>query len=204
LTINIKTDMRKRLLCCASLADFIQENSNFGLIVKDAEIEEKSDLCGKFAAMFDVARSVREKIQVLTFFREKNCRIPDVNDEQLKAVVIEFGNEFGVDALAVYSDSQVAWYSGKDNALLEFEISKDVHPAYDQLWGAADRGSQHAISHPTEIPTLPPPGYILISFLSKNGIAFGTGASRDIASDSVTGPLIHAALGLRKVALALN
>lgn len=118
----------------------------------------------------------KKKIQVLRFFRENNCRVSEENDDKLKAVIIEFGNEFGIDAFAVYSDLEVTWYSGADNTLLEFIISKDAHPVYDQFWYAADRGSQQAISHPTEIPPLPPSGCILISFLSKDGIAFGMGA----------------------------
>lgn len=205
MTTNIiKVNLRKRLLCCADLEEFISENSNLDTIVKDNKNTDRNDICRQLATMLDMAGSVREKIQIFTLSREKNCPIPDVSREQVRGVVIEFGTEFGVDALAVYSDLQGAWYCGKNNSLLEFIISEHEQPLYQRLREAVDRGIQQATSHPTDVPAPPPPGYILISFLSTIGIAFGMGVSRDLASDNIAGPIIHAALGLRKIILGID
>lgn len=182
----------------------MSEDSDLGTALKESKIKSSNDLCERLKDLFDSAGSVREKIQILTLCRDKNCPMPDVSREQLIGVVIEFATEFGVDALAVYSDLQGAWYDGKENSLLEFVVSDRKQSVYQQLRDAITHGIQKATSHPTDVPPPPPPGYILISFLSANGIAFGMGASRDLASDNVGGPIIHAALELRKIILGIN
>ena len=148
--------------------------------------------------------TVREKIQISTLCRENECLIIGKDKNKFTGVAIEFGTEFGVDALAVYSDLKGAWYSGKDSSLVEFDLSGHPHSVCQQLRVAVNRGVQHAIPHPTQVPSTPPPGYIVISFLSIYGIAYALGASRDMASDGIAGPIIHAGLIIRKMILGVD
>lgn len=195
----VKSNLRERLLCCASLEDFWAEHCNLNNKTADHD-----NICKRLTTIFNTTDSAREKIQIIFLCRQMNCPIPNENNEKLKGIVIEFGTESGVDALAVYSDLSGAWFSGKDKRLLEFSISGHAQTVYQQLRDAADRGSQHATSNFADMPMPPPPGYISIIFLSENGIAFGIGASRDIASDRFGGPIIHFALQLRKIILEIN
>jgi hypothetical protein len=194
----VRINLRERLLCRSSLEDFMLEESSLNDGVAG------NTICERLSAAFNATENAQEKIQLLYLFRKENCKIPGASDKKYNGIVIEFGTNSGVDALAVYSDLQGGWFSGKDNNLLEFAISGHAESVYRQLRDAADRAILQTTSHPTDVPGPPPPGNILINFLSETGISFGGGASRDVASDRFGGPIIHAALQLRKLVLGMN
>lgn len=195
----IKTNLRERLLCRSSFEDFMAEYSGSNDYYVDG-----GSACEQLKIVSFKAEHVREKIQLFYLFRKENCETPDFGDKDISGIVIEFGTNSGVDALAVYSDLRGAWFSGENNSLSEFIISGHAVPVYKQLRDAADRRVLHTASDPSDVPSPPPPGFILMSFLSKSGISFGGGASRDVASDRFGGPIIHAALQMRKLILGVN
>lgn len=197
----INANLRRRILACADLADFLAEKTHLEMRTGDRKGAEFAGDCERFMAWFGDASSVREKLQILSLCRERRYPTPLVGGGELLGVVIELGNEFGVDALAVYSDLQGAWYSGRDSTLTEVDLSAGSRVAYQQLRDVVNRGMQHCMPHPTEIPLPPPPGYTVISFLSESGIAYALGSSRDMASDGISGPIIYSALAIRKLIL---
>ena len=198
----INADMRRRIFGCANLADFLAEKTHLEMRERDCKEAEFAGDCERFRAWFGDVSSVREKLQILSLYRERCCPTPLVGSGEPLGVVIEFGNEFGVDALAVYSDLQGAWYSGRDRTLTEVDLSAGSRGEWQKLRDAVSRGMQSCIPHPTEIPSPPPPGYTVISFLSERGVAYALGASRDMASDGICGPIIYSALSIRKLILA--
>lgn len=199
----IQTNIRQRILACANFRDFLSENAHLNVAIKDGEAADYADDCEQLSAWFGNALSVREKLQILSLYRGLKCPMPHV-DSELIGVVIEFGNEFGIDALAVYSDLQGAWYSGRDRSLMEVDLSVGARAAYQRFRDAVSRAIQHCVPHPTEIPPPPPPGYIAISFLSERGIAYALGASRDIAVDGISGPIVYLALAIRELVLGTS
>ncbi len=198
----INADMRRRIFGCANLADFLAEKTHLEMRARDCKGAEFASDCERFRAWFGDVSSVREKLQILSLYRERRCPTPLIGSGEPMGVVIEFGNEFGVDALAVYSDLQGSWYSGRDRTLTEVDLSAGSRGDCQKLRDAVNRGMQNCIPHPTEIPSPPPPGYTVISFLSERGVAYALGASRDMASDGISGPIIYSALSIRKLILA--
>lgn len=188
----VQEDIRKYLLCESDLEKYLSGHGSVNLQ------NDKKRLFAYLESRYLSAESVRDKLLVSSLVRRHLVGFSLEVSSEVKGVVVEFGQKEGVDIFAAYLDDQAAWYDSKKKQMLEAELGGNGKHLISELFSAADNISK--VAQPTaNIPPSPPPGYILICLLDSKGIAFGLGDSRDMATDSLGGPLIRATLTLREL-----
>lgn len=119
------------------------------------------------------------------------------NLKNLMGIIVEFGTIESVDALTIYSDGVIAWYDGDKQNMIEAELKGQNKCHLDLIVEAAHEVLK--VAEPSEyIPQAPPPGYAMVSIITPKGISYGAGKSRDMATDTVSGPIIKEALLIRQ------
>ena len=198
----MKVNLRSRMLCCENFDDFVLGYSSGYGLPRDLYADDEAVHCRPLGAMLETSKSLRETLQILYICRLKKCPPAHPTNGEPLGVVVEFGVESGVDGLAIYFDGHGSWFESKTNSMLEFAIAADSEAPYDAIRSAVHRARDKAIPDPVNVPPPPAPGHMLVSLLSDRGIAFAQGLSRDLATDNLTGPIVHAALAMRKKVFA--
>lgn len=198
MTQIIEENIREYLLCRPDIDSFCENHISFDL---QKSSSNQSLFLSQMQREFDSTNSVREKLSMCFLLRKYFASCHLTNSSHLKGVVIEFGVANGVDTFAAYSDGSAAWYESSKAKLIEVNLQNEGKDQLDKLFLTVAEVIK--VAQPSVvIPTFPPPGFALISIIGAEGISFGAGASRDMASDALSGPLIRSALEIRQMILA--
>ena len=144
--------------------------------------------------------NVRGRLRILRALRQHNDGLPDaLATDQSLGVVVEFGQEYGVDAIAVYSDAHVFFFDGNKQRLFEGLLKDNMRPSLDLVLAAARQIIRSGmVEAQKDLPESPPPGIGLIGIVSKDGLAFGAGKTLDLAADENSKPIIRGVLEIRQ------
>lgn len=192
----IQVNLRDRMLCCGSVEEFCLDFP--GLSDFFARNKQSSSL-SKITPDLIKNMSARDLLNLHRLLRLHDK--PVLSDNKQLGVIVEFGMEYGVDSLSLYSDAQGGWYSSLEKKMIEFSLREKSVELFDKFFAAAHRGVSHSKPHPTYIPPPPQPNNIQINFVSAMGNSYALGPSRSVASDGIAGPIIYYAIEMQKILL---
>lgn len=188
------------------MSTLIEEDLHQYIFCSPLSLGGATDIVALFGDHDDNSSEVKSYLDSLTdrdklaaFFK---CRMDDakskhISQHKLLGVVVEFGVETGVDAFAAYSDGVVYWYDSTLSKMLEVQMCGVGKDKVDEALLAATKIAD--ASKPSfGIPNPPQPGFALIALITEDGIYYGLGASRDLASSPISAPIIKSALQIRK------
>lgn len=197
MSTQIFANLRKRLLCTLDANDVAMLAKGEAATESAASPQEIKVALG----LAPYASASQRQLQTLRLLG-RQVGAHDCDSSKHIGVVVEFGVEYGTDALAAFSDGVAAWFDAASGTLTEATLSGDAKQACQSLIEAGIRIQEVTGSPSWDTPPPPAAGFACISLIDEMGISYGMGAMRDLASDGYGGPIIHWALNLRNVIMA--
>ena len=174
------SDLRRRLLCLPS------SRSSLGGAPLPGETETR--VSGYLSHLF-AARLSNQFTQ------------PDIDDQEVKGVLVEFGVQTGTDAFSAFADGWIGWFDSARTSFVEGKVTAGATTTLRELMVATRAAFGDPALARYEASPVPGAGKCTVSAISGSGIAFGIGDSRSMATDQLGAPIIRATLNLRMMLL---
>lgn len=116
---------------------------------------------------------------------------------KLFGVVYEYGAEGGFDILSAYADHTVRYFGYAGGGVMWEPADAELLPFVDRLLASAQQVADLIGVHGgDDLPDPPEMGRIQLTFLTPGGLRISEGETEVLAADSMSGPVISAAVRL--------
>ncbi len=141
-------------------------------------------------------------LQAWNALRELHELPSDADAEVVRAVVIEWGTQQGLETLAAFDDQRITLLAGNGEIYSVRGPDRTGETARLALFLAAEAVIEHTYPHrgPSEHP--PPAGHASIRVLTFAGTHVGIGRTATLIRDVIGGPILSAATTLREALVA--
>ena len=144
----------------------------------------------------------RQYLQAWHFLRQQGVAPAAEKAKLLYGVVVEVALKGGLDLVAAYTDCSARYYNYSGAGIVWEHPDDSLNASIQQLLDSGRAVVAKIGPWEKPRPDAPSQGHIRINLLTPSGLHFGQGPLNALASDSLGGPVIQAAMSLMQALIA--